>query len=119
MNIERARAKRDAANDALREAWDIEDAFGPNEASDREIDKLRAAAEKADDDLAAAKRADVEIHREGSLFMVHHLTDAARDWVSENVSLEGWQWMGTRFACDQRYVENLVDGMVGDGLVVL
>ncbi len=59
MNIEQARAKRDAANDELRRAWDIEDAVGPNEASDREIDRLRVAAAKADDALADAKRADI------------------------------------------------------------
>ena len=56
INVEERKADRDKANTALREAWDIEDAHGINDASDREIERLRKAAERAQDKLDEAKQ---------------------------------------------------------------
>lgn len=61
---------------------------------------------------------DVRVEDHGSIVLVQPLTDAAREWVTGNVPLEGWQWMGGAFACEPRYVDNLLDGMRGDGLEV-
>ena len=61
---------------------------------------------------------DIRVSNHGSIFMVSPLSDAAREWVDEHVQLEDWQWMGNAFSVDRHYIENLVEGMIGDGLVV-
>ena len=61
---------------------------------------------------------DVLISDQGSLFLVTPMSEAARDWVSENVQLEGWQWMGISFAVEWRFAQDLISGMQGDGLEV-
>lgn len=61
---------------------------------------------------------DFRVSAHGSVTLIHVLSDAARDWVDENVALEGWQWLGDAFACEPRYVGNLIDGIEADGLVV-
>jgi hypothetical protein len=61
---------------------------------------------------------DVSVANHGSVIMVRPISDEAKAWVDENVPLEDWQWMGGAFAVDPHYIENLVDGMRGDGLSV-
>ncbi len=63
---------------------------------------------------------DVSVANHGSVCVVSALTDAAKAWVEEHVQLESWQmWgAGVTFACEPRYLDNLLDGMTGDGLVV-
>jgi hypothetical protein len=72
------------------------------------------------DVLVEVVEPDVSINNHGSVCMVSALTDAAKDWVNEHVHLEDWQmWgAGVTFACEPRYVDNLIDGMVNDGLLV-
>lgn len=59
---------------------------------------------------------DFELVDGGSLVGITPLTDAATDWIDENVASEGWQWMGRTLYVDARYAEPLVNGMIGDGL---
>lgn len=54
----------------------------------------------------------------GSVVTFRPVTQAAKDWVEENVHTEGWQWMGSVFAVDHRFVQDLIDGMVAAGLDV-
>jgi hypothetical protein len=61
---------------------------------------------------------DVEVSNQGSIFMVYPMTQAAKDWVTENVAIESWQYLGPGFAVDHHYIENLISGMASDGLVV-
>lgn len=61
---------------------------------------------------------DVQIENCGSVRMVTPMTCAAREWVNENVGLESWQWLGGSFACEPRYVQDLIDGMEEAGLGV-
>lgn len=63
--------------------------------------------------------ADVVVTNHGSVVMIRPETPAAQEWVDANLELEGWQWLGGGFACEPRMVEGLVDGMQGDGLVVV
>jgi len=72
----------------------------------------------ADTKKPGKQAVDVEVSNQGSIVMIRPVSKAAKDWVDEKVQLEGWQWMGGAFACEPRMVENLVDGMTGDGLVV-
>lgn len=63
---------------------------------------------------------DVSVANHGSICMISALTDAAKDWVDEHVPLEDWQmWgAGVTFSCEPRCVQNLIDGMMNDGLLV-
>lgn len=61
---------------------------------------------------------DVTVTNEGSVFLVTPYTQDARDWISENVHTEGWQWMGQSLAIEHRFVSDLVDGMLDAGLDV-
>lgn len=64
---------------------------------------------------------DVRVEKHGSVVLVRPLTKAAREWITYNVSDEpgdGAQWFAGSLAVEPRYVENLVAGMMGDGLVV-
>lgn len=63
--------------------------------------------------------ADVRVWNRGaSVVMVEPVSDEAKAWVSENVGLEGWQYLGNSFAVEPRYVDDLIAGMQGDGLEV-
>jgi hypothetical protein len=64
------------------------------------------------------KTADFSLSDHGSVALVTPLSPSAREWVDENVSLESWQWVGGSFACDPRYVDDLVAGITGDGLTI-
>lgn len=62
---------------------------------------------------------DISISHEGSVVLFTMNTPAAREWVEENVQLEGWQRMGKdSFAVDSRFAHDLADGMQGDGLEI-
>ena len=63
-------------------------------------------------------KVDITVRDHGSLMMVECVTEAAMDWVKANLSLEGWQWMGRSFSCEPLYIDALVKGMGGDGLII-
>ena len=68
-------------------------------------------------DTEKAGEADVNVHSTGSnFFLVAARTNRAQSWVEENVSAE--TWYGESFVCEHRYVEDMVCGMIGDGLGV-
>lgn len=50
---------------------------------------------------------DVSITNNGSTFSFALLTDAAKAWVRDNVSTEGWQWLGNTLVVPARCVEAL------------
>jgi len=62
--------------------------------------------------------ADAEVSGGGTIFLVRPLTDAAREWIEENVSNES-QWFGQSLAVEHRYVGDLITGMQADGLTVI
>lgn len=66
-----------------------------------------------------AARTNVAIYRAGSgLVVVRPLTEAAREWIEENVQSEEWQWLGPSLVVEWRTVENLIAGMIEAGLEV-
>ena len=65
-----------------------------------------------------SRKSDVEFLNHGSVCMVVPLTPAAKEWVDDNLALEGWQWLGGGFACEPRYAGDLAQGMTDAGLVV-
>jgi len=61
--------------------------------------------------------ADVNIENHGSLVLIRPLTEAASDWLDENIS-EDAQRFGGAVVVEPRYVEAIVEGMQNDGLEV-
>lgn len=61
---------------------------------------------------------DVTVSGGGTIYLFHLESDTARDWVDDQVQLEGWQWLGRAFAVEHRYVGALIEGMLADGLRV-
>jgi hypothetical protein len=66
----------------------------------------------------SVQKLDVAVENHGSVVMVNPITRDAVEWVSENVAVESWAWLGRSFAVDPRYVDDLISGMVDFGLVV-
>lgn len=63
-----------------------------------------------------AARVDAKVENHGSIFLVRPETSTAREWLDEHTD---GTWFGGALAVEPRYVEALVDGMVGDGLEVI
>ena len=45
------------------------------------------------------------------------LSEQAREWIDENVNAEPWQWMGDTLGIEHRYIADIVEAMMQDGLV--
>lgn len=66
---------------------------------------------------SAPTRPDATVENHASLALVRWHTDAARDWIHENVSNDA-QYFGAALVVEPRYVAQLVEGMIGAGLVI-
>jgi hypothetical protein len=63
---------------------------------------------------------DVNVHNEGTVFVLNPLTTTAKNWVKENVQLESWQkWAGDAFVVEHRFAMQIVKGMQAAGLRVV
>lgn len=60
---------------------------------------------------------DATVENHGTLCLVRPMTEAARDWLRDNVQ-EGAQYLGRALAVEPRYIGELVDGMTAAGLDV-
>jgi len=65
----------------------------------------------------AAQRTDFKISGGGTIYLLHPLTRAARDWVDEHLPADA-MWFGNAVAVEHRYIGDIVEGAIGDGLVV-
>lgn len=54
----------------------------------------------------------------GSICLVTPVSDFAKEWVDENVHIEGWQWLGPSFGVDPRFLDGLLSDMICAGLEV-
>jgi hypothetical protein len=59
---------------------------------------------------------DVYISNNGSVFSFQPVTKAGKDWITENVQTESWQWLGDTLAIESRFAAQLADGMISAGL---
>ena len=60
---------------------------------------------------------DVRIENHGSVYLVVPLTEAAREWVKEFVSLDEWQ-DANHIAVEPRFMDSLHRGLMESGLTV-
>lgn len=61
---------------------------------------------------------DVQITNNGSIFSFRLMTQAAKDWVEENVQTESYQFMGSTLHVEHRYARDLAAGMQEAGLEI-
>ncbi len=61
---------------------------------------------------------DLEVNRQGSIVMLILHSPRGERWVSDNLSVEPWQFSGDCLFVDSRYIDDIIDGALGDGLVV-
>src|SRR2546421_13020437 len=63
-------------------------------------------------------QADFRVTYHGTITTITPLSDACREWLEDNVAIEPWQRFGTSIAVEPRYVQQLAEAMIGDGLVI-
>ena len=64
-------------------------------------------------------KADVTVENHGTLFLFHLHTNEIKEWIKENVSIEGYMWRtDVTFACEHSVHEELVKGMEAEGFVL-
>ena len=63
--------------------------------------------------------ADIEIVDGGSVVLLQPVSDAGREWIDEHIGKDnGFQPYYPAITCEQRYVQDILDGMLGDGLEI-
>lgn len=60
---------------------------------------------------------DFELLNEGTVVMLFPVTDAAKDWVEEEVETED-NWMGEPLVIESGYIGPIIEGLVEDGLTI-
>jgi hypothetical protein len=63
---------------------------------------------------------DFKLENHGSLFLLRPLNHVARNWMSENLPVDEpeTQFWGDAIVIEPRYVAPIVEGIIGDGLVL-
>jgi hypothetical protein len=63
---------------------------------------------------------DFKLEYHGSLFLLCPLNPVAQNWMSENLPVNEpeTQFWGDAIVIEPRYVAPIVDGIIGDGLVL-
>ena len=54
----------------------------------------------------------------GSVILIWPVSDAAHQWVEENVIAEPWQWFGGALGVDHRFARDLIDGIAAAGFQI-
>lgn len=60
---------------------------------------------------------DFQVENHGTIFLFRPLSDVAREWVSEHLPDDAQTW-GDAVVVEHRYIADIVDGAVNDGLEV-
>lgn len=60
------------------------------------------------------------LENHGSLFLLRQLNSAAKDWMQEHLPMDNpeTQFWGDAIVIEPRYVAPIVDGIIGDGLLL-
>jgi len=60
---------------------------------------------------------DVIVENHGTIFLFEPTSQAAKEWIAENVSDDA-QYFAGKLAVEHRYASDLADGMRRDGLTL-
>jgi hypothetical protein len=61
---------------------------------------------------------DFQIADHGSIISIKPVSEAARQWVDENVVWEPWQWLGGALCVEVRCARNFVDEIAAQGFEI-
>ena len=61
--------------------------------------------------------ADLSIQNEGSIFLLRGLTDAGKAWIEKNIPDDA-QSFGGAVVVEHRYISDIAQGAINDGLEV-
>lgn len=70
------------------------------------------------EDIAEKNPIDVYVGGGGTVYVLRPATDVGKAWLRENCQTEEWNWLGENLAVEHRYVGDIVNGMIADGLLV-
>ena len=60
---------------------------------------------------------DILVENHFSLFLLRPVSDVGKDWLASHVA-EDAQWFGNALVVEYRYVPDIVQGAIDDGLVL-
>ncbi len=60
---------------------------------------------------------DLYIQNEGSIFLLRAVSDTGREWIAEHIPDDA-QTYGSAIVVEHRYIGNIVQGAINDGLEV-
>lgn len=61
---------------------------------------------------------DFHIADHGSIITIRPVSEAARQWLDENVVAEPWQWLGGALCVDPRCARDLIDEITAAGFEI-
>jgi hypothetical protein len=61
---------------------------------------------------------DFQIADHGSIITVRQVSEAARQWLDENVDAEPWQWLAGALCAEHRFARVLVDEIAAAGFEI-
>lgn len=62
-------------------------------------------------------KADLLVHGEGSIYLLRPTSRRGQRWVDEHISDDRQEWAGA-IVVEHRYIGDLVQGAIADGLAV-
>ncbi len=67
------------------------------------------------------ENADFAIHAEGfaTVWLIEPVSQAAKEFVLEQLDIEEWQWAGVGFAVDHRAARDLCQALTDEGFSVM
>ena len=51
-----------------------------------------------------------------TVYSLEPITESAKSWIADNVQAEPGQWLGGTLAIEHHYVDDIIAGMVEDGM---
>jgi hypothetical protein len=69
-------------------------------------------------DHARTPSADFRVTYHGTVTTITPVSDRCREWLEDNLEIEPWQRFGNSIAVEPRYVEQLAEAMIEEGLVM-
>ena len=61
---------------------------------------------------------DFDVSNHGSICLLTPLTEAAQAWVAEHLPEDAMTWGQNSIVVEPRYIEDILDGIVADGLSI-
>lgn len=66
--------------------------------------------------MAETITADFEVNDHGSIVQIVAFSEAAIDWINENVDAPSYMWNGTILNIEHRCADAIIAGLIDDGL---